>query len=298
MKKIIFHIVFVLISTTSILAQSFNKEIIEDDKPPLLLGKINKQGLSADPYNQWFQKNYNEYSPKQEVTEAIQTKLNQYTITLFMGTWCGDSKREVPRFYKILEALDFPLNRLNTVAVHNKREAYKQSPGGEHEGLNIHRVPTFIFYKDGKEINRIVESPKNTLEEDILQILSNKYTSNYASVTAINAILKQKGKDHLYKKTKKLLSEFKEKIQNMYELNTYANVLFFSNKQEEAIAVLKFNLLLFPEEANAHISLANKYLYLQDETNAIKHYEMSLKLTDNEEIRNKINELRIASNQG
>ncbi len=298
MKTSIYIIILLIFSTTSILGQSFNKEVKEDNKSPLLLGKINKKGLSQEPYNQWFVKNLKEYSPKPDVINTVQKQLHPYTITVFMGTWCGDSKREVPRFYKILEELDFPLDRITMVAVNNQRDFYKQSPGGEHEGLNIHRVPTFIFYKEGEEINRIVESPKTTLEEDILAILSKKYTSKYISVDRIDSILKEKGKDYLSKNAKKISTDIRAQTKNMYELNTYANVLFYANKRQSAIAVLKLNTLLFPEEANVYISLANTYLYLNDKTKAIKQYKKSLKFADNEEIRNKIKELRIASNPG
>ena len=39
------------------------------------------------------------------------------------------------------------------------------------EDLKIERVPTFIFYRDGKEIGRIVENPSNSLVEDFLDII-------------------------------------------------------------------------------------------------------------------------------
>jgi len=77
-----------------------------------------------------------------------------------MGTWCGDSKREVPRFIKVLEAANFPVDNLKIVAVDRRKEQYKKSPTGEEWGLSIKRVPTFIFYKNGKESNRIIESPR------------------------------------------------------------------------------------------------------------------------------------------
>jgi hypothetical protein len=38
--------------------------------------------------------------------------------------------------------------------------------------LNIFKVPTFIFYKDGKEIGRYVEYARVSLEKDILKIVS------------------------------------------------------------------------------------------------------------------------------
>ena len=39
------------------------------------------------------------------------------------------------------------------------------------EDLNIELVPTFIIYKKGEEIGRIVETPYDTLEEDIWKIV-------------------------------------------------------------------------------------------------------------------------------
>ena len=57
----------------------------------------------------------------------------------------------------------------------------KTTPGAFEEGLNITNVPTFIFYNNKKEINRIVESPVENLEQDFLSIVSGKpYKHIYA----------------------------------------------------------------------------------------------------------------------
>ncbi|WP_108807324.1 hypothetical protein [Aquimarina spinulae] len=296
MKTIICLIITMILSIMTLSAQSFNHEIKTEGSSPMLLGKINNQGLAQPPYNEWFSKNHKEYIPKQSSIDSLTTQLLPYTITLFMGTWCGDSKREVPRMYKILEESNFPLDRLTVVAVDRSREAYKQSPGGEHEGLNIHRVPTLIFHKDGKEINRIVESPRKTLEEDMLAILSKNYTPKYSSVMLIDDVLTKKGTSYIAKNTKKLVKQFKDKTQSLYELNTYASVLFYAGKKEEALAILDFNTSLFPKEANTYVSLANTYLYLEDTANAIKYYQKSLKFEDNKKIQNKIKELSTTLN--
>ena len=42
----------------------------------------------------------------------------------------------------------------------------------EVEGLDINFVPTFIFYKAGEEIGRIIEMPYETLEKDMLELVS------------------------------------------------------------------------------------------------------------------------------
>ena len=120
--------------------------------------------------------------------------MNTYSIKLFMGTWCGDSKREVPKLYKVLEACDFPMDQLTVIALGRQPNLYKQSPQHEEAGLNIHRVPTIIFYKNQTEVNRIVEQPIESFEADIKNIITvNNYKSNYQIVTAIDNILNKKG---------------------------------------------------------------------------------------------------------
>ncbi|AXT58687.1 thioredoxin [Aquimarina sp. AD1] len=290
--KIIIQLLILLSITTHTYSQSFNQEITNAKGTSNLTGKINFEKLNTVPYGTWFSKNYESYTPNEQVINSIKTDLPNYTIKIFMGTWCGDSKREVPKFYKVLQAANFPLNRLTTIAVDADREHYKQSAGGEHEGLNIHRVPTFIFYKDGKEMQRIVESPKTTIEEDVRDILSGNYTPNYYSVTKMNTIITTKGSDFLSKNSESIVKELRDVTENMYELNTYANVLFFAGKQIDAIEILKFNTVLFPKEADAYVSLANKLAITNNLSDAIRNYERSLDFNKDQRIVDKVKELK------
>lgn len=177
---------FIILATVSFFAcksQKLNTEFKPEGKTPYLIGKIDKSGLESETYNNWFSKNHDAYSPDPETIKAIKENLEDYEITLFMGTWCGDSKREVPKFYKILEAADYPMKQLTSVALSREKETYKESPQHEEAGLNIVRVPTFIFFKNGKEVNRIIEHPIENLEKDILKIMTtNDYKSNYFGV--------------------------------------------------------------------------------------------------------------------
>ncbi|NER18703.1 thioredoxin family protein [Spongiivirga citrea] len=152
-------------------AQNLNKEIISKNDRPILVGQINKEGLTKEPYLPWFNQQYYNYELNQSAVKTIKKNLNDYKVQIFMGTWCGDSKRQVPRFYKILEAAKYDMTKLEVVGVSNAKEDYKKSPTGEEKGLNIKRVPTFILYKKGKEIGRIIERPTVSLEEDMLAII-------------------------------------------------------------------------------------------------------------------------------
>ena len=179
MKRVL--TILCLLSFIKISAQEFNKEVTTENGNTFLIGQINLEGLQSQPYASWLQSGFDNYKVDETLTTLLKEKLADYRIKLFLGTWCGDSKRETPRLIKILEATDFPVQQLEIIALDYRKGHYKTSPTGEEKGLNIIKVPTIIFFKDGKEVNRIVESPLESLEEDMAQIIFQKgYTPNYA----------------------------------------------------------------------------------------------------------------------
>ena len=294
MKLNIASVIIALLVSFQGNAQNLNREITENTKSPYLLGKIDKNGLEGDNYKSWFIKNYEAYQPNATIVSSISQKLKTYDLTLFMGTWCGDSKKEVPRLYKVLEASNFPMEQLTVVAVSRQPDMYKQSPGHEEAGLNIHRVPTVIFCKDGKEVNRIVEHPVNTFEEDIQNIVTiNDYKSNYQIVAEVEAILRSQGLKGFKKDKNRIFKAYNGNLKSTSELNTYAHILFTTDRKEEAIEVLKLNTKLFPKESRVHSSLAKK-LYVNGQTKkALKQYKKALKLdSENEKIQKNIAALK------
>ncbi len=138
-----------------------------------LVGQIDRQALSD---LSWYKKNYSSYTPEQTSLEALQDSLNDIEIKVFMGTWCHDSKRETPRLFKILDKLNYNLSSLSLVAL----DYSKSTPDGFEDGLDIQRTPTFVFFKNGEEVGRIVETPRESLEQDILKIVtSQEYKHSY-----------------------------------------------------------------------------------------------------------------------
>ncbi len=160
--------------TSCIGAQDRVQEIQLDTGELILLGSITHEALQKGSYAKWYTTGYEEYAPDDVRISRFNEVLKEHEILLFMGTWCSDSQREVPRFMKILERADFPEDQITIVAVDKRDEFYKTSPGGEEKGWNIEFVPTFIFLKDGREVNRIVELPVNSLEADMEAIFSGK----------------------------------------------------------------------------------------------------------------------------
>jgi tetratricopeptide (TPR) repeat protein len=279
MKMNITTIIITLIFAFQIHAQTLNQEIIKEGETPFLLGEIDKTGLTSKNYNDWFSKQFDEYELDDETIKTLTSQLKEYQITVFMGTWCGDSKQEVPRFYKVLEACEFPKEQLNIFALSSKPYMYKKSPNHDEAGLNIHRVPTFIFYKNMVEVNRIVEHPIETFEKDMLNIVTkNDYKSNYQIVSRINNILRKDGVNGLKKQSKKLVKAFDGKVNSMFELNTYGRILYSTNRKEEAITVFDLNTKLFPDQPRAYMSLANTLGIIGKREKAIKVLEKAIKL--------------------
>ena len=152
--------------------------IVEDtvDDGMLLLGEITKEGFENKHFYDWYKEYYNQHVLDTKAIEILKPKLNDISIKVFMGTWCSDSQREVPALHKILDAVDFDYSHLKMIAVSHEKE----TPNHLEKGMNIQYVPTFIFFKKGKEIGRYVEFAQETLEKDMLAILSEKgYKHSY-----------------------------------------------------------------------------------------------------------------------
>ncbi|SHM70800.1 Thiol-disulfide isomerase or thioredoxin [Salegentibacter salegens] len=154
-----------------------NENAENKNSAEMLLGKFTQANLEKAPHSNWFVPGYENYKPKKEALKTIKKNIHDYEILMFMGTWCGDSRYEVPKFFKLLDEVDFDRKNLKNIAVNRAKKA----PGKLDEEYNIHRVPTIIFMKDGKEVNRFVEYSIESLEEDIAKILEGKeYTNPYS----------------------------------------------------------------------------------------------------------------------
>ena len=126
----------------------------------------------------WFRQEYRNYKIKKEVADSIKI-MEKCEIVIFGGEWCGDTKEQLPRFIKILKHLHFKTENIIIIMVDRKKECPNCGDYNT-ESFDINFVPSFIILEDqfGKEIGRIVETPKKSLEEDLLKIIATK-TQNH-----------------------------------------------------------------------------------------------------------------------
>ena len=104
---------------------------------------------------------YEQYRPRLDTVQRIKKLLPEAHVEIVGASWCGDCRRQIPRFAALAE-------RLNTWSVELLGD-----DKATRERLSIQRIPTFIVRasKGGKELGRIVETPaSDSLEEDLLAI--------------------------------------------------------------------------------------------------------------------------------
>ena len=142
-----------------ILDLTLNKEI--------LIGYCNREAYNIERYKRWFDNWYEKQEPEAYILDKLNKEfLKNIEITIFAATWCGACRVETARFYKIFDTLQLAFDNV-TVLYLNRQ---KKIPGLDITAYNVDHVPTFIFYQNKKEIGRIVEQPKDTLEADLLEI--------------------------------------------------------------------------------------------------------------------------------
>ncbi len=147
----------------------YNRVVLDTNvEKAILIGYCTEEGISSSPiFSNYYSKEYNNYTPKLDFLETLTDDLNNVRIVIIFGSWCPDSQREVPRFMRILDELNYPLDSLSIICVNR----LKTVPDVDIKRYMVEFVPTIIFYRDNFEIGRIVESPMETLEDDMASIL-------------------------------------------------------------------------------------------------------------------------------
>jgi len=147
------------------------------DRGTVLMGEVTRDDIVTH-LGDW-DAEYFEYTPDGEILSELEQLIRGIEITVVLGTWCSDSRRDVPRLWRILEDLRFPLSEVTMLAVGSSRfNEDMPIPPQVLEWSNevkswygVERVATLIIKREGKEIGRIVESPQRSLEGDLLEIL-------------------------------------------------------------------------------------------------------------------------------
>ena len=105
--------------------------------------------------------------PDSGTLEGIKDRITDLNVKVFFGDWCPDCRAHIPAFLAAVLELavdDFELEFIEM----NRQMSDGLNKAAEHE---VMAIPTFIFFRDGEEIGRIIERPHESIEKDIAEIL-------------------------------------------------------------------------------------------------------------------------------
>ncbi len=134
---------------------------------PVLLGNLTREQVEA-AVPDWVQAEI-EALPEKTAIAALASVPPGAEVTVYMGSWCPDSRREVSRLWRVLDESGGSLPcKISYIGVdHDKKE-----PVAMVAGSGLLYVPTFVVKRDGREVGRIVESSPHGVERDLLALLS------------------------------------------------------------------------------------------------------------------------------
>ncbi len=167
MYKIIFLFIFSGYMAVSS-AQEINSVVFDEKaQKDVMKGMCDRQGLQSTVWADIFENGYNSYQPDMELVLRIAPKLQGVEIVVTLGTWCGDSKEQVPAFFRILDEAGYDFSKLTLLALDRNFDSGEAGI----RPYDTEKVPTFIFYSGGTELGRIIETPEGSLEKHMLTIL-------------------------------------------------------------------------------------------------------------------------------
>lgn len=136
---------------------------------PVIVGETTRAAIEAAP--EWASAEA-ESQPDPAASTALATVPPGAEVTIFLGTWCGDSRRELPRFWKALDIAGSrgadPPFAIHYIGV----DRQKKEPSAPVTNNDIRYVPTFIVHREGREVGRIVEESPHGIEKDLLALLT------------------------------------------------------------------------------------------------------------------------------
>ncbi|MCE7053842.1 hypothetical protein LZF95_04060 [Algoriphagus sp. AGSA1] len=274
-----------LLTVPSLLWAQTPKTYINAAGDKHLAGEFELNFLRSDAsFQGWYEENERLFELSGKNTDWKNTFQNS-EVEIYLGTWCGDSKRWVPQFVKLWTGIGLQESQLKFIALYDGEELYKQGPNGEEKGKSIHRVPTFIFKNEGKEYSRIVEYPVNDLETDLAQIaLGHASKPNYRAATYLLELFESEPLDSIYKNVQTHFYKIYSLVGREKELNTLGYVFKHSDRLPEALLTFEINSAIFPYSPNVLHSYGEALMANKQNDRAIQLFTRVLELEPGNEI--------------
>ncbi|MFP5285946.1 MAG: thioredoxin family protein [Thermoanaerobaculia bacterium] len=156
-----------IVSLATSCATSTPAPAAQPEAAPVIVGATTRERIE-EAHPEWVSAEAGS-TPDAAASQALASVPPGAEVTVFLGTWCSDSRREVPRFWKAIDqaGADVPF-AIHYIGVDQE----KKQPSAPVTNNDVRYVPTFIVQREGREVGRIVEESPNGIEKDLLALLT------------------------------------------------------------------------------------------------------------------------------
>ena len=139
-----------------------------DNKTVIFNGIVNYQTLVKDSTCNWLTKDATNFKANEKAIATINAATNIHYV-VFGGTWCGDTKAQLPKFFATMQQANISQTKITMLGV----DRTKNTIGNLAKAFCVTNVPTFIILKAGTEIGRIIEygTTNGKVDEEIAAII-------------------------------------------------------------------------------------------------------------------------------
>ena len=149
MKKILFLSYIIIIACNSKSQQKPLEvnEVKSSSGEIILLGEINLANLQTSSVTPWFNDEFDRVNINFNKAKDLKPFTKGLKILVFMGTWCDDSHRELPPFFKMLLAMNFDQKHLKYLRCLRKKAPRLIL----NKDLKLTTSPRLFFLKMGRK---------------------------------------------------------------------------------------------------------------------------------------------------
>ena len=139
---------------------------------PVLVGPLSRAEIEA-AVPDWVAAEIDARPDPEGAVEMAEVGSADCRVTVYLGTWCSDSRRELSRFWRAMDDAGGEVG-FDLAYVGVNRD--KDEPAEALAGLGLQYVPTFVVEIGGVEVGRIVEESPNGIEHDLAALLRGEVT--------------------------------------------------------------------------------------------------------------------------
>ncbi len=132
---------------------------------PIITGILNDTLFQSEWFEQWSQAGA--YQPDLSTYDKLKPlNYQEVSFKVYLGTWCEDSQVHVPAFLVLARLLNW---KYELIGVNREKECPFDRK--DCKQWDIVKLPTIVVNRNNAELGRMIETPTESIEKDLLRIL-------------------------------------------------------------------------------------------------------------------------------